>query len=80
MMTRAAFLIGRILAALGAVFMVATFILTIVSFANADNCQKPDCDDGARDRAGIRLIVLMPISVFVGAAGVALVYDTYRKV
>ena len=79
-MTRAAFLIGRILAALGAVFMVATLVLTVLSFANADECQEADCDDAAKDRAAMRAVVLMPISVFVGAAGVALVYDTYRKV
>ncbi|MCA1707747.1 MAG: hypothetical protein LC808_32545 [Actinobacteria bacterium] len=80
MMTRVAFLIGRILAALGTVFMVATFIVTMVSFSNADNCQEPECDDAARDHAMLRAVALMPISVFVGAAGVALVHDTYRKV
>lgn len=79
-MSRVAFLIGRILAGLGAVFMVATFAITIVSFANADNCRDADCDDIAMYRAGDRALVLMTISVFVGAAGVALVNDTYRKV
>ena len=78
--TRVAFAIGRILAALGAVFIVATCIVTVVSFANADNCQEPDCDDFAISDAVQRALVLMPVSVFIGAAGVALVHDTYRKV
>lgn len=80
MMLRATFLMGRILAALGALLMVGTFILTVVSIANADNCQGPDCDDVATERAVLRALVLMPVSIFVGAAGVALVHDTYRKV
>ena len=79
-MTRGLFAIGRILAALGAVLVVATCVLTVVSFANADNCQEPDCDDAAISDAVQRAFVLMPISVFIGAAGVALVHDTYRKV
>lgn len=78
-MTRGVFAIGRILAALGAVLVVATCVLTVVSFANADNCQGADCDDAAISDAVQRAVVLMPISVFIGAAGVALVHDTYRK-
>lgn len=79
-MTRGALVIGRILAALGAVFVVATCVLTVVSFANADNCEQPDCEDVAISDAVQRVLVLMPVSVFIGAAGVALVHDTYRKV
>jgi hypothetical protein len=80
-MPRAAFVIGRILAALGAVFMAATVIFTIAAYNSAGNCQEADCDDARRERAMFRgALVLMPVSVFVGAAGVALVYDTYRKV
>lgn len=80
MRTRLAFATGRILAALGAVFVVATCVLTVVSFSNADNCHEPDCDDAAISDAVQRALVLMPVSVFIGAAGVALVHDTYRKV
>ena len=79
-MIRAAYVMGRILAGLGALLIVATVILTLVSFGNADNCQEPDCDDGARSDSVQRAVVLLPISVFLGAAGVALINDTYRKV
>ena len=79
-MTRAAYFIGRILAALGALFVFATLILTVVSLANVDDCDEPDCDDVAFSDALQRAFVLLPIAVFVGAAGVALVHDTYRKV
>ena len=79
-MIRAAYLIGRILAALGAVLMVAVLIFTSVSFANVDDCDEPDCDDVAFSGAVQWVIVLLPTSVLVGAAGVALVNDTYRKV
>lgn len=78
-MTRAAFLIGRILAGLGALLVVAVLVLTSVSFANAGDCSEPDCDDVAVTDAFERAAVLLPISIFVGAAGVALVNDTYRK-
>ena len=76
-MIRAAYLMGRILAALGGLLVVATLVVTVVSFANAYNCFDRDCDDIARDG---RVFVLLPISVLVGAAGVALINDTYRKV
>jgi hypothetical protein len=80
-MIRTAFLMGRILAALGAILMVATIVVTMVFYSSAGNCPEPDCDDAARERAILRgALIFMPISVFVGAAGVALVYDTYRKV
>jgi hypothetical protein len=79
-MTRAAYLIGRILAALGALLMVATIVVTLVSIAHAGDCQGADCDDERIADADVRALVLLPISVFVGAAGVALVNDTYRKV
>ena len=79
-MTRAACFIGRILAALGAAFMVGTLILTVVSLANVDDCQEADCDDVAFSDALERAAVLLPISVFVGSGGVAFVNDTYRDV
>jgi hypothetical protein len=79
-MIRAAYVIGRILAALGAVLVVTTVILTLVSFGNADSCSDPDCDDIARDDAAERAIIMLPISILVGAAGVALINDTYRRV
>jgi hypothetical protein len=79
-MTRAAYCIGRILAALGALSIVATFIMTVISVVNIDNCQGADCDEVAFNQAMNRGLVLLAICVFVGAAGVALVNDTYRKV
>lgn len=79
-MTRAAFLIGRILAGLGALLIVAVVIVTWVSLTNVDRCSGADCDDVRFSEAFERAIVLLPISIFVGAAGVALVNDTYRKV
>lgn len=78
-MTRAAFLIGRILAALGAVLIVAVVIVTWVSLANAGRCSEPDCDDARIGDAFERAALLLPVSIFIGAAGVALVNDTYRK-
>jgi hypothetical protein len=78
-MTRAAFFMGRILAALGAVLIVAVVIVTWVSLANADRCTGGDCDDVRISDAFERAAVLLPISIFIGAAGVALVNDTYRK-
>lgn len=79
-MIRTAYLIGRILAALGALLIVGVVVLTWLSLANAENCDEPDCDDGRVTEAIVRASVLLPISVFVGAAGVALINDTYRKV
>ena len=79
-MIRSRYLIGRILAALGGLLVVATVILTLVSFNNIGDCGEPDCDDTARDDAVGRVIILLPISVLLGAAGVALIYDTYQKV
>ncbi|MGH9276591.1 MAG: hypothetical protein ACRD12_00550 [Acidimicrobiales bacterium] len=79
-MIRAAYLIGRILAALGGLFVVAVVTFTMVSLTNADNCHEPDCDDVAFERAINRAAVLLPVSVVIGAAGVALINDTYRKV
>ncbi len=79
-MIRAAYLIGRILAALGALLVVATLILTLVAVNHADRCRGADCDDVALYDAFQRALVLLPISVLVGAAGVALVNDTYRRV
>jgi hypothetical protein len=79
-MIRTAFLIGRILAALGAVLVVATVVVTVVSLSNSDNCQGADCDDVASNHIMTRAVVVLPIAVFVGAAGVALVHDTYRKI
>lgn len=79
-MIRAAYLIGRILAAVGAVLIVAVVTITVVSFATAGDCHGADCDDVALNRAGNRAAVLLPISIFIGAAGVALINDTYRRV
>ncbi len=79
-MIRAAYLIGRILAALGALLVVTTIVVTVVSFANVDNCHDADCDDIAREEAVERASVFLPISILAGAAGVALINDTYRKV
>lgn len=78
-MIRSLFLIGRILAALGAVLIVGVLILSVISFANAGDCPDPDCDDVEVNDVTNRSIVLLPIAVFVGAAGVALIHDTYRK-
>ncbi len=78
-MIRSTYLIGRILAALGGLLVVATVILTLVAF-NSSDCGEPDCDDSERDDAVGRVIILLPISVLLGAAGVALIYDTYQKV
>lgn len=59
-MTRVEYFIGRILAALGAMFMMATLIMTVVSVANVDNCEGPDCDDAAFSDAMERALVSFP--------------------
>lgn len=78
-MIRSAYLIGRILAGLGALLVVAVLIVTAVSFANAGNCHAPDCDDVVISDAVERAFILLPLAVFLGATGVALINDTYRK-
>ena len=78
-MIRRLHVIGRILAASGALSVVGVLILTAVSFVGADNCSEPDCDDVAFQEAFERAVVLLPVAVLVGAAGVALVNDSYRK-
>ena len=78
-MIRSAFLIGRILAALGAVLAVATLVLIVVSLAVTDPCEMPDCDDSGRDYPVLWAVTLAPLSVVMGAFGVALINDTYRK-
>ena len=65
---------------MGALLMVGALVATVVSFANAQNCHEPDCDDVAVTDAIHRAFVLLPAAVLVGAAGVALINDTYRKV
>lgn len=79
-MIRAAYVTGRILAALGAVLIVAVLTFTAMSIASRDECSEPDCDDVAFDEALETAFFLLPLSIIVGAAGVALVNDTYRKV
>ena len=79
-MIRSAFFTGRILAALGAVFAVATLVVVLVSLAVTDPCEMPDCDDSGRNYPAMWAIVLAPLSVVVGAFGVALIHDTYGKV
>ncbi len=78
-MMRAAFLIGRILSALAAVLIVGILILNVLAFVNAKECGEPDCDVELDDVTHPSL-ALLPIAVFLGAAGVALIHDTYRKV
>lgn len=70
----------RILAAVAAVPMVTLLIVTAASIARAGDCSEPDGDDIAFERALERTMVLVPVSALVGAAGVALVHDTRRKV
>ncbi len=78
-MIQARYATGRILAGLGAVLVVAVLVLTMVSFAHVDNCSEPDCDYIALQETFERAVILLPVSVLIGAAGVALVHDTYRK-
>jgi hypothetical protein len=77
---RAAYVTGRILAGLGALLTVAVLTIALVWVAGAGDCAEPGCDDVAVDRAVQFALLLLPVSVAVGAAGVALVNDTYRKV
>ena len=78
-MIRAKFLIGRILAALAAVMIVAILILNVFAFVSRDDCGQPECDVELDDVTHASL-ALLPLAVFVGAAGVALIHDTYKKV
>lgn len=77
-MIRAVFLIGRILSALSAAFIVGILILNVIAFVGANDCGEPDCDVELDDVTHPSLAFL-PIAVFVGAAGVALIHDTCRK-
>ena len=77
-MIRAAFLMGRILAALAALLIVGILMLNVFAFVDAEDCGEPDCDVEVNDVTHPSL-ALLPIAVFVGAAGVALIHDTYRK-
>lgn len=82
-MIQAAYVVGGILGALAALLLVGVVILTFVAFANVANCDKteePDCDDIAQNDAVDRAFALLPVSVLVGAAAVALINDSYRKV
>lgn len=79
-MLRAVYVTGRILAAVAAVRLVTVLVITAVSIARAGECSGPDCDDIAFERALERAMVLVPVSALVGAAGVALVHDTRRKI
>lgn len=54
-------------------------VVTWVALANVDRCSEPDCDDVRFSNAMERAVVFLPVSILVGAAGVALVNDTYRK-
>lgn len=78
-MIRAEFLIGRILAALAAVMIVGILILNVFAFVGRDDCGESECDVELDDVTHPSL-ALLPLAVFVGAAGVALIHDTYRKV
>ena len=78
-MIRARFLIGRILAALAAVLIVGILILNVFAFVSRDDCGEPECDLELDDVTHPSL-ALLPLAAFVGAAGVALIHDTYRKV
>lgn len=78
-MIRSAFFIGRILAAIGALLAVATLVVVVVSLVVTDPCEMPDCDDSGRDYPVMWALTLAPLSVVVGAFGVALINDTYRK-
>ena len=78
-MIRSALLIGRILAALGAILAVATLVVVVVSLAVTEPCEMPDCDDSGRDYPVMWAVTLAPLSVVVGAFGVALIHDTHRK-
>ena len=80
MVSRWAFVTGRILAALGAVLAVAALVVVAVSLAVTDPCEMPDCDDSGRVHPVTWAFVLAPLSVVVGAFGVALINDTYRKI
>ena len=79
-MIRAAYLTGRILAGLGAVLAVASLVVAVVSFAITEPCELPDCDDSGRDYPIMWSFVLAPASFVVGAIGVVMIIDTYRKV
>ena len=78
-MIRAKFFIGRILAALAAVLIVDILILNVFAFVSRDDCGEPECDLELDDVTHPSL-VLLPVALFIGAAGVALIHDTYRKV
>lgn len=78
-MIRSAFFIGRILAALGAILAVATLVVVVVSLVVTEPCEMPDCDDSGRDYPVLWAVTLAPLSVVVGAFGVALINDTHRK-
>ena len=78
-MIRTVFLIGRILAAVGAVLVVAVLANFVLELRSASECsEEPDCDDVAFQDAFEQVVVALPIAILVGAAGVALVYDTRR--
>lgn len=79
-MIRPAYITGRILAALGAILMVASLAVTAVSMAGAGSCDEADCDDVIFSHAMERFSVFVPTSILVGAAGVLLVNVTYRKI
>lgn len=79
-MIRTMYLIGGILAGLGAASVVAVLVATGVSFANVDTCSEPDCDDVASQETIERAFILLPVAFVIGAAGVALINDTYRKI
>lgn len=78
-MIRSAFFIGRILAALGALLAVATLVVVVVSLIVTEPCEMPDCDDSGRDYPVLWAVTLAPLSVVVGAFGVALINATHRK-
>jgi len=61
-MIRTLYLIGRILAGLGAASVVAVLVATGISFANVDNCSEPDCDDVAFEETSERALNSLSVS------------------
>ena len=53
-------------------------MLNAFAFVDAEDCGEPDCDVEVNDVTHPSLS-LLPVAVFVGAVGVVLIQDTYRK-
>ncbi len=60
--------------------VVAVLVNFVVELRAAGECtEEPDCDDAAFQDAFERAAIALPVAIVIGAAGVALVYDTQRK-